>query len=49
MQMLCANINVAMINQICAGIITDENLVVIYNGPEKESIQTPSAEQIKEV
>ena len=46
-QTLCANINSQIINQICAQVITDENLVVLYNGPEKEGLSNPSADEIK--
>ena len=43
MQMLPA----AAINQIVAQLITDENMVVIYNGPEKEGLVNPTEAQLQ--
>ena len=48
-QMLCNNINVAVLNQIAAQIITDNNLVVLYNGPEKEGLANPTEQEISAV
>ena len=39
----------AAINQTVAQIITDENLVMIYNGPQKEGLVNPTAEQLLDV
>ncbi|MBQ0144600.1 MAG: insulinase family protein [Bacteroidales bacterium] len=39
-------ISAAIMNQIVPQMFQDENLVVIYSGPEKAGIQTPSKEQI---
>ena len=36
-------------NQTMAQIITDENLVVIYNGPQKEGLVNPTEAQLLEV
>jgi len=38
--------NTAMLNQTVAGLITPDNLVVIYSGPEKEGIATPTESEI---
>ena len=48
-QMLCNNINAAVLNQIAAQIITDDNLVVLYNGPEKEGLANPTEQEISAV
>ena len=42
MQMLPAQV----FNQTVAQIITDENMVVIYTGPEKEGLANPTEEQL---
>jgi len=45
-QQLLSMINVDVLNQVAPQLITDENLVVMYNGPQKDGIATPTAEQI---
>ena len=44
---LLSQMNAQVLSQVAAQIISDENLVVIYSGPEKEGIATPTAEQLK--
>jgi len=39
-------INAAVLNQVSSQVIPENNLVVIYSGPEKEGIATPTREQI---
>ena len=39
----------AGINQVVAQLITDNNLVVIYNGPQKEGLENPTEAQLLEV
>ncbi len=46
---LLGQIGVDQLNQIVPQLITDENLVVIYSGPEKEGYPTPSKEQILQI
>ena len=49
-KMICEQaINTQLLNQLAAQLITDENLVVLYNGPEKEGLISPAKEQILEV
>ncbi|MBO5499676.1 MAG: insulinase family protein [Bacteroidales bacterium] len=48
-QMLCANINATVLNQIAAQLITDENMVVLYNGSEKEGLANPTEQEIASV
>ena len=43
---ILSQLNVQVLNQLAAQIISDQNLVVIYSGPEKEGIATPTAEQL---
>ncbi len=40
------NLNADIFNQMIPMMMTGENLSVIYSGPEKEGIDTPSAEQL---
>ena len=48
-QMMTGQINAAAISQAAAQLWENQNLVVIYNGPEKEGIATPTAEQLLQV
>ena len=41
-QMVCSQINAQMLGQLAASLITDDNMVVIYNGPEKEGLANPT-------
>ncbi|MBQ9192750.1 MAG: insulinase family protein [Bacteroidales bacterium] len=43
---ILAGINAQVLSMVAAQLITDENLVVLYSGPEKEGIATPTEEQI---
>ena len=45
---LLSGINAQVLSMLAAQMITDNNLIVIYSGPEKEGIETPTAEQILE-
>ena len=46
---LLASINAQVLSMLAAQMITDENLIVLYSGPEKEGIATPTAEQLLQV
>lgn len=46
---ILSSLNVDIINQVVSQLLTEENLVVIYSGPAKDGIATPSSEQISEV
>ncbi|MBR6345776.1 MAG: insulinase family protein [Bacteroidales bacterium] len=46
MKQLLPNINSQILNMIAAQLITDENLLILYNGPEKEGIATPSEAEL---
>lgn len=39
---ICGQINAAILNQIAASVITDENMVIVYKGPEKEGLVQPT-------
>lgn len=41
-QTLMANITAPVLNQVAQGIITRENMVVVYTGPEREGVVTPT-------
>ena len=45
-QMVCSQINAQILGQVAASVITDENMVIIYNGPEKEGLANPTKEEI---
>ena len=42
-------LNIQMINQIAAQLITEENFVAIYSGPRKDGIATPAEKDILDV
>ena len=48
-QMICSQLNAAVLSQIAASMITDENMVVLYNGPEKDGLANPTEEQLAAV
>ena len=48
-QMICSQLNAAVLSQIAASMITDENMVVLYNGPEKEGLVNPTEEELAAV
>ena len=48
-QGLCAQFNAQVLNQIVAQLITDENLIVLYNGPSKEGSVIPTEQEIRDV
>jgi zinc protease len=48
-QMICSQLNAQILNQVAAQVITDNNMVILYNGPEKEGLANPTEEQIKSV
>ena len=45
-QMLLGSLDAAYLSQTAAQLITPENLVIIYSGPEKAGIATPTEAQI---
>jgi len=45
-QMVCAQLNAQILNQVVAQLITDENMVIIYNGPEKEGLANPTEQEL---
>lgn len=48
-QMVCAQLNAALLNQVAASLLTDENMVILYNGPEKAGLVNPTEDEIKAV
>ena len=46
---LFGQMNAAAISQAASQLFSNENLVILYSGPEKEGIATPTAEQILQV
>ena len=45
-QAISSQINATVINQIVAEMITDHNMVILYNGPEKEGLANPTEAQL---
>ena len=45
-QALCAQLSAPVLSQIAASMITDENMVVLFNGPEKEGLANPTQEEL---
>ena len=43
---ILAQINAQVLSMLAAQMITDNNLIVLYSGPEKEGLATPTKEQI---
>ena len=48
-QAICAQFSAPVLSQLAAQMITDNNMVVLYNGPEKEGLANPTEEQIAAV
>lgn len=49
LKQLLPMLNTMALNQIAAQTITDENLVVFYNAPEKEGLEHPTEQQFSEL
>ena len=47
-KMILASIPASAINQVVAQLITDENMVILYNAPEKEGLVHPTEAQLLE-
>ena len=45
-QMICASINATVLSQVAAQVVTDENMVILYNGPEKAGLANPKEEEL---
>ena len=48
-QAICSQLNAAVLNQIIKDMITDNNMIVLYNGPEKEGLANPTEAQLAAV
>ncbi len=48
-EMLFSQLNAAAVSQVVAQIFSDNNLVLVYSGPEKEGIATPTPEDLLKV
>ena len=46
---LLGSLSADVLNQVAPQLITDENLVVLYTGPEKEGIATPTSAQLLDI
>ncbi len=45
-QAVCAQLNAAMLSQVAAQVITDHNMIILYNGPEKEGLVNPTEQEL---
>ncbi|MBE6241648.1 MAG: insulinase family protein [Bacteroidales bacterium] len=45
-QQVCAMLTAPVLSQVAASMITDENMLVLYNGPEKEGLVNPTEAEI---
>ncbi len=45
-QAVCAQLTAPVLNQVVAQLITDENIVVLYTGPEKEGLANPTEQEL---
>ncbi len=45
-QAVCAQLNAVVLSQVAAQLITDHNIVVLYNGPEKEGLANPTEQDL---
>ena len=43
---ILAQVNAQVLSMLAAQMITDNNLIVLYSGPEKEGLATPTKEQL---
>ena len=43
------NLNAQLVNQLAASLFTQKNRVIVYSGPEKEGIATPTAEDLLKI
>ncbi len=48
-QMVCAQLNAAILSQVAAQLITDHNMIILYNGPEKAGLTNPTEQELKDV
>ena len=46
---ICSQLNAALLNQFVAQMITDNNMIVLYNGPEKAGLENPTEAQLAEI
>ena len=48
-QMICSQVNADLLTQFVQTLITDQNMIVLYNGPEKEGLANPTEAQLAEI
>ena len=46
---VCAQLNANILNQVVAQMISDENIVILYNAPEKEGLQHPETKVFTDI
>ena len=48
-QAICSQINATVLNMVVKEMITDHNMIVLYNGPEKEGLANPTEAELAAV
>lgn len=48
-QAICSQLNPMVINMIAQKYITDENMIIIFNGPEREGLENPTEQELLDV
>ncbi len=46
---VCSKVNAKTLSELAAGYITDDNMVIIYTGPEKKELVNPTVEELTTV
>ncbi len=45
-EQILTQVNAKVLSMVAAQLFTEEDMVILYSGPEKEGVQTPSADEI---
>ena len=48
-KMICSQINKEVLKMFASTLITDENMVVLFNGPEKAGLVNPTEQELEEI
>ena len=48
-QAICGQMSAQVLNQMLPQLLTEQNVLVLYNGPEKEGLESPTEAQLSEV
>ena len=48
-QAITSQLNNAILNQLASQVITDENMIILFNGPEKEGLEKPDEAALRAI